>query len=151
MQIRKDPLTDPRIIDFLRDHLADMHAITPPESVHALDLDGLRSSRVTFWSAWERDDLLGCGALMVLDDRSGEIKSMRTAPAHRGKGIASAILSAIIHEADNRGYRELFLETGSMTEFAPARALYEGFGFRYRGPFGDYEEDPNSVFMFRSL
>jgi putative acetyltransferase len=106
-----------------------MHANTPPESVHALDLDALRSPEITFWSMWKSDELVGCGALKKLDSRSGKIKSMRTAKTHRRHGIARKMLEHIIGEAQSRGYDCLLLETGSGPEFAPARALYASFGF----------------------
>lgn len=151
MHIREDDLTGQKIADFLREHLEEMHEITPPESVHALDLDALRSPAITFWTIWEGEELRGCGALKELDARSGEIKSMRTARAHRGRGIASKMLEHIIQEARGRAYECLHLETGAMLEFAPARALYMRYGFEYRGPFGDYSDDPNSVFMTKQL
>lgn len=151
MEIREDDLTGNAIAHLLQEHLDDMHEITPPESVHALDLDALRSPNVTFWSAWKGDTLLGCGALKELDSTSGEIKSMRTAKAHQSKGVASKILEHMIEEARRRGYQTLNLETGSLIEFVPARALYERHGFEYCGPFADYVEDPNSVFMTKKL
>ena len=151
MQIREDDLTDERILRFLDEHLENMYATTSPESVHALDIDELRSADVTFWSAWDGEDLLGCGALKRLDSRTGEIKSMRTAETRRSRGVGSRILEHIIREAERRGYDRLHLETGSMSEFAPARAFYESNGFEYRGPFGEYTDDPNSVFMTRKL
>jgi putative acetyltransferase len=151
LQICEDDLADARIHQFLRDHLDEMHSITPPESVHALDLAGLRQADITFWTAWEADELVGCGALKVLDSDSGEIKSMRILPAWRGKGLGSRILEHIISEARQRNLRRLSLETGAMPEFAPARALYRRYGFELGGPFGDYTDDPNSVFMTRLL
>lgn len=151
MKIRKDNLCGNRIQQFLQEHLDEMHSITPPESVHALDLDGLRSPDITFWSAWTEERLLGCGALKVMDAVSGEIKSMRTDPSARGQGVASMILQLIIDEARNLSLRQLHLETGAFPEFMPARKLYERFGFEYCGPFGHYTEDPNSVFMARSI
>ncbi|KOP27266.1 GCN5 family acetyltransferase [Hapalosiphon sp. MRB220] len=151
MQIREDDLTGKKIAGLLREHLKNMYEITPPESVHALDLEALRSPNITFWSAWEGSELLGCGALKELDSRSGEIKSMRTAKAHRRKGVASKILEHIIKEAKRRGYDCLNLETGAFAEFAPARALYTRYGFEYRDPFADYIDDPNSVFMMKKL
>jgi len=151
MYIVEDDLTGNAIIALLREHLADMHSLSPPESAHALDLDGLRAADITFWTAWEGHDLLGCGALKELDANTGEIKSMRTANAQRGKGIGSKMLEHIIAEATRRHYTWLYLETGSMAGFAPARALYAKYGFRYRAPFDNYHEDPNSVFMEKSL
>ncbi|AUB38856.1 yedL, putative acetyltransferase [Nostoc flagelliforme CCNUN1] len=114
MQIRLDDLRSKKITDFLLEHLENMHEITPPQSVHALDLEALRLPDITFFSAWEGDELLGCGALKELDSRSGEIKSMRTAKAHRRKGVASKILEHIIKEAERRAYHHLNLETGAI-------------------------------------
>ncbi|MBD2446372.1 GNAT family N-acetyltransferase [Nostoc sp. FACHB-152] len=151
MQIREDDLTSKKIADLLREHLENMYEITPPESVHALDIEALRSPNITFFSAWEGEELLGCGALKELDARTGEVKSMRTAKAYRRKGVASKILEHIIKEAQQRVYYYLNLETGASPEFAPARALYIRYGFEYRGPFGDYNDDPNSVFMTKKL
>ena len=112
LQICEDDLRGRKIADFLCEHLENMKEITPPESVHALDLEALRSPDITFWTAWEGDELLGCGALKQLDSRSGEIKSMRTAKAHRRKGIAGKILEHIIKEAERRAYDCLNLEQG---------------------------------------
>jgi putative acetyltransferase len=132
----------------LQEHLDDMHLHSPPESVHALDLDSLRKPEITFWSIWSDDGrLVGCGALKELDKTHGEIKSMRTANAFRSKGAGKLILRHILEEARRRGYKRLSLETGSMVAFDPARRLYENHGFKYCGPFADYVLDPNSVFM----
>ncbi|MDJ0785636.1 MAG: GNAT family N-acetyltransferase [Myxococcota bacterium] len=150
-EIRHDDLRGHEVEGLLREHLDDMHEITPPESVHALDLEALRAPEITFWSVWEGDALLGCGALKELDARRGEIKSMRTARPHRGRGVASRLVEHILAEADRRGYERLYLETGSMVEFEPARALYRRHGFEPCGPFEGYVLDPNSVFMTRSL
>ncbi|WP_224095697.1 GNAT family N-acetyltransferase [Nostoc sp. MS1] len=151
MQIREDDLTGEKIADLLREYLEHMYEITPPQSVYALDLEALRSSDITFFSAWEAEELLGCGALKQLDWRTGEIKSMRTAKAHRRRGIASKILEHIIKESQRRGYEYLNLQTGFLPAFAPAQALYTKYGFQYRGSFGDYNNDPNSVFMTKKL
>lgn len=149
--IRRDDLSGPEIRALLEDHLRNMHEITPPESVHALDIDGLRRPDVTFWTVWTGAELLGCGALRELDPAHGEVKSMRTVVARRRRGVGKAVLQHIIEEARSRSYGRLSLETGSMKEFEPARRLYEGFGFRVCEPFGEYREDPNSVFMTRIL
>jgi len=151
LEIREDDLSSAAITGLLREHLDDMYAITPAESVHALDLEGLRAPGITFWSAWEGDQLLGCGALKELDERNGEVKSMRTSRSHRGKGVGSGILAHLVAEARRRSYTSLFLETGSMPVFAPARALYARHGFVFRGPFAEYTEDPNCVFMVKFL
>ena len=151
MNIRLDDLRGPEIRALLEEHLRNMHELSPPESVHALDLDALRHPGISFWTAWEGSELLGCGALKELDPRHGEIKSMRTAMAHRQKGVARAILERILSEARSRSYVRLSLETGSQAAFLPARRLYESFGFTYCAPFADYTEDPNSAFMTREL
>ena len=150
-QVREDDLTGQPIADFLQEHLEEMYEVTPAESVHALDLEALRSPQITFWSAWKSDELVGCGALKELSSSSGEIKSMRTARAYRRQGIASKLLEHIIQVAEQRAYEHLYLETGAMAAFASARALYVRYGFEYRGPFGEYQEDPNSVFMTKKL
>jgi len=151
VNIRLDDLRGPEIRALLEEHLRNMHELSPPESVHALDLDALRHPGISFWTAWEGSELLGCGALKELDPRHGEIKSMRTAMAHRQKGVARAILERILSEARSRSYVRLSLETGSQAGFLPARRLYESFGFTYCAPFADYTEDPNSAFMTREL
>jgi putative acetyltransferase len=151
MEIRIDNLNGSEIRALLQEHLANMRQISPPESIHALPIEGLRKPEVTFWSAWENDELLGCGALKELDVQHGEIKSMRTSARHRRKGVARAILAYIIGEAERRGYGRLSLETGSMDAFEPARQLYARAGFTFCGPFADYIEDPNSVFMTMEL
>jgi len=151
IDIRLDDLTNPEIFRFLKDHLEDMAQHSPPESVHALDLDGLRQPDVTFWSIWLDTELVGCGAIKELDSRHAEIKSMRTDPLYVRKGIASALMRFIVAEAQRRNYKRLSLETGSMEAFEPARSFYARFGFDYCGPFGDYIEDPYSVFMTREI
>jgi len=151
MKIETGGLERPAVRQLLEEHLRSMHALSPPESVHALDLDRLRGPDVAFWSAWEGTQLLGCGALKELDATHGEVKSMRTAAALRRRGTARAILEHIVGIAQARGYRRLSLETGSQDAFWPARRLYESFGFTYCGPFADYVEDPSSVFMTLEL
>ena len=147
MKIEIDDLTRPAMHALLNEHLQSMYALSPPESVHALDLEKLRAPDITFWSAWDGALLLGCGALKELDRAHGEVKSMRTPDALRRRGAGRAILAHIVEVAKSRSYARLSLETGSMEAFRPAQQLYESFGFRYCGPFGDYIEDPNSVFM----
>ncbi|MDX2044186.1 MAG: GNAT family N-acetyltransferase [Acidobacteriota bacterium] len=151
MQIKLDDLTGSEIRALLEEHLKNMHEISPPESVHALDIAKLQQPDITFWTAWEGGELLGCGALRELDLTHGEVKSMRTAAAHRRKGVARVALEHIIAEAKSRSYARLSLETGSQKEFEPARRLYESFGFVSCSPFAEYEEDPNSVFMTKEL
>ena len=128
-----------------------MRSLSPPQSVHALPLEGLRRREITFWSVWENGELLGCGALKELDPEHGEIKSMRTASSHLRKGVARAMLQHILAEAARRGYRRLSLETGAQPGFEPARQLYARAGFTACAPFAQYTNDPNSVFMTREL
>jgi putative acetyltransferase len=151
VEIRIDDLSGEPIRALLAEHLRNMHQLSPPESVHALDLDGLRRPDVTFWTVWSEGELAGCGALKELASDHGEIKSMRTAPAHRRRGVARSMLEHIIAEARRRSYERLSLETGSSAAFGPARNLYRSFGFAFCGAFGDYRDDPHSVFLTRRL
>lgn len=151
MQIRVDDLQGAAIQALLQQHLAAMHEHSPPESVHALDLQGLRDPSITFWTAWEDNDLLGCGALRQLDDGHAELKSMRTASTHLRKGVGRAILQHILGEARQRGIRRISLETGTPAPFAAARRLYASEGFVLCEPFADYALDPYSVFMTKVL
>ena len=151
VDIRRDDLAGPEIRALLEEHLRSMYEVSPPESVHALDLTALRRPDVTFWTVWSDGELLGCGALKELSPMHAEIKSMRTVPAHRRKGVARAMLQHIIAEARARSYSRLSLETGSMPAFDAARRLYEAFGFTYCPPFAGYTEDPNSVFLTLTL
>jgi len=147
MQIETDDLTRPEVHALLREHLQNMHELSPPDSVHALDLDKLRQPGITFWTAWDDGSLLACGALKELSPTHGEIKSMRSPAALRRRGAGRRILRHILAAAKERGYERLSLETGAAAAFFPAHSLYQSEGFVACGPFGDYEEDPNSVFM----
>ncbi|GAA1506843.1 GNAT family N-acetyltransferase [Sphaerisporangium rubeum] len=151
MEIVVDDLSGPRIAGFLTEHLEEMRSLSPPESVHALDLDDLRRPEVTFWSVLDGPTLVGCGALMRIDAEHAEIKSMRTTAARKRGGVASLLLDHILTEARRMGLTRLSLETGSAEHFRPARRLYEKYGFEYCGPFGDYRLDPHSVYMTRLL
>jgi putative acetyltransferase len=151
MDIRVDDLTSPEIIRLLHEHLQSMALHSPPESIHALDLEALRNPDITFWTVWEDAELIGCGAIRELDSRHGEIKSMRTVSSHLRRGVAARLMHHIHEEAKRRSYERLSLETGSMDAFAPARNLYASFGFKPCGPFANYVEDPYSVFMTREV
>ena len=151
MQIRIDDPLQPKVGAFLRAHLREMARLSPPESVHALPPEALRDPSMTLWTAWDEGELLGCGALKALSASAGEIKSMRTAERHLRTGVAARLLEQILAEARRRGYHRLCLETGSMEAFAPARALYERFGFEYCEPFAGYTDDPYSTFMSLDL
>ncbi len=151
MIIIVDDLSGSEIHGLLQEHLRSMALHSPPESVHALDIEALRQPEITFWTVWEDGELLGCGALKELDPHHGEIKSMRTASPHLRKGVARRLLDHIVNEAKCRSYSRLSLETGSGDAFAPARHLYVRFGFTDCAPFANYLEDPYSVFMTRQL
>lgn len=147
-------IDDPRaadVRDLLERHLAFTNAQSPPEDVHALDVAGLLDPAVTFFSFRSAGELLGVGALKRLDERHAEVKSMHTAQAARGRGVARAILLHLLAVARERGYHRVSLETGSMAAFAPARTLYATAGFITCGPFGDYRPSGYSTFMTLSL
>lgn len=147
MQIEVDDLTRPEVHTLLREHLANMHELTPPEQVFALDVTKLRAPDITFWTVWDGEVLLGCGALKALSPSHGEVKSMRTPKALRRRGAGRAVLAQIVDEARRRGYEQLSLETGTHPDFGPAHALYRSVGFTDCGPFGSYQENESSVFM----
>ena len=150
--ISVDDLSGGDIVGLLEEHLADMYATSPPESVHALDVTKLKASEITFFAARTADnELAGCIAIKRLDENNAEIKSMRTPKAARKRGAAKQLLSHLIEFASQKGYSKLWLETGSMDFFEPARQLYLSYGFAFCGPFGDYSDDPNSCFMCKSL
>ncbi|HUS25344.1 MAG TPA: GNAT family N-acetyltransferase [Candidatus Binatia bacterium] len=150
-QIRRDDLRGPEIRALLEEHLRWMYRVSPPESVHALDLDALRHPGIGFWTLWSGSELAGCGALKRIDAAHAEIKSMRTADAFLRRGVAARMLAHLLEEARSGGFRRVSLETGSQPYFEPARALYRRFGFAECAPFEGYVEDPNSVFMTRSV
>lgn len=151
MDIRIDDLQGSAIQALLQEHLDDMHASSPPESVHALDLNALRHPNITFWTAWEDGELMGCGALKQLSPEHAELKSMRTASAHIRKGVARALLRHILAAARVKGFHRISLETGTPAPFVAAQKLYASEGFVECGPFASYVLDPYSVFMSKAL
>lgn len=151
LTFRLDDLSSAPTRALITRHLAGMHEHSPPESVHAFDVDELAKPDVTFWSAWVDEELAGCGALKRLDPERGEIKSMRVDDAFLRRGVGRAILDYLIAEARRRGMRSLWLETGSGPAFAPALRLYESAGFARCGPFDGYVDDPFSIFLMREL
>jgi putative acetyltransferase len=151
VRIVVDDLSGSQIVGFLGEHLEEMRSITPPESVHALDLEELRAPGVTFWSVLDGGVLVGCGALKRLDAAHAEVKSMRTTSRRKRSGIASLLLEHVLAEAERMGFRRLSLETGATEHFLLARRLYEMYGFERCEPFGDYRLDPHSVYMTRVL
>ena len=151
LHIRLDDLSDPRIAAFMEEHLQDMRATSPPESVHALDLNALRQPGIRFWTAWLGDALVATTAIKRLDDGHAELKSMRTAASVRGQGVGRAVLEHILGQAVDLGYQRISLETGSQPFFEPAHQLYLRYGFADCAPFGSYGPDPHSRFMTREL
>lgn len=151
MDIRIDDLSGADTRALIAHHHAQMHAQTPAESVHALDVDALRDPAITVWSAWLDGRVAGVAALTQLDAARGELKSFHTADEYLGRGVARALLRRIIADARGRGLTSLWLETGSDDGFVPARALYASEGFVECGPFGGYIDDPLSTFMTRAL
>ena len=151
MKIRVDDLSGPEVARLLAGHLDHMATLSPPDTVHALDLAALRAPEVTFYTVWDGADLLGCGALKELDPTFAEIKSMRTAPVHRGKGVAERLVRHILDVARQRGYQRISLETGTHADFQPAHRLYKRFGFDYGDAFADYAITPHNVCMTLEL
>jgi putative acetyltransferase len=151
MHIIEDDLSGKEIRALLETHFAGMLANSPKDSCHFLDFEGLKAPGVTFWSIWDQDRLLGCGALKQHDTDLGEVKSMRTHADHLRKGAGAAMLVHIIASARERGLKQLSLETGSSPAFNAAHALYLRHGFTYCRAFADYQEDPFSRFMTLKL
>ena len=147
MRIEIDDLSRSQVHVLLEEHLANMYELSPPEQVFALDLAKLRVPEITFWTVWNNQDLMGCGALKEISPTHGEIKSMRTPAAARGRGAGRAVLAHIIAIANQRGYTRLSLETGTHNAFEPAHNLYRSQGFAESGPFGSYHPNEHSVFM----
>lgn len=150
-RILQDDLTGADIAELLCLHLDQMRSWSPPESVHALPIARLRQADVTFYAAWDGQRLAACGAIKQLDDHHGELKSMRAAPAYRGRGAGKAMLLHLLAVARDRGYARVSLETGKPDMCLPARRLYESFGFAKCPPFVDYVEDQFSLCMTLEL
>jgi putative acetyltransferase len=151
IQIRVDDLSAPEVQALIAEHLAGMHGNSPPGHVNALAVEGLRKPDVTFWTAWQNDTLCGCGALKELNPLEGEVKSMRTRVPFLRQGVGQAILDEIVRTAASRGYRKLYLETGTGQAFVAAHALYLRNGFSWGGAFGEYEATDFNVFMVCAL
>lgn len=151
MDVRPGDFSDPQVLELLREHLAGMHANSPPGSVYALDLSGLQTAEVAFFTVWDGDELLGCGAIKQLDSSSGEIKSMRTAARHLRKGAARAMLDHLLGVARARGYMRVSLETGSGDAFEPALTLYRKAGFANGDAFAGYTASEFNQFLHLDL
>jgi putative acetyltransferase len=151
VNITEGGLSEPDVVALLDEHLEGMADHSPPESIHALDIEGMKAPDITFWTMRDGDELLGCIALKQLDEKHAEIKSMRTASAHLRRGVAAALLKHLVAEARRRSYERLSLETGSGPGFEAAHTFYRKFGFEYCAPFASYRDDPFSRFMTLGL
>jgi putative acetyltransferase len=151
LTIAPGDLTDPRIVALLDTHVTAARAESPRESAHALEVSELQTPDIDFWAAWEGEVLAAVGALKRMEPGHGELKSMHTAKALRGRGVGAAMLRHLIAEGRAQGLRRLSLETGAMAYFEPARTLYRRHGFDVCGPYGAYKLDPNSVYMTLDL
>lgn len=151
MEIILDDLTNKAVLALLEDHINNMALHSPPESRHVLDVNKLKSADISFWSMWDHGQLMGCGALKALNSRECEIKSMKTANQYLRKGVAATMLAHILAFAKRQNYKTIYLETGSMAAFEPAKQLYLKNGFELCAPFAQYKEDPNSLFMQKQL
>ncbi len=151
MIIKLADFDDRAVIELLNEHLRGMHENSPPGSVYALDYSGLQDSSISFWTVWEQNELLGCGALKQLSADHGEIKSMRTQKNHLRKGVAAKLLEHILNVAGERNYRRLSLETGTGEAFDPAVALYKKYGFVMGEQFADYQKSDFNQFLHLDL
>lgn len=151
MDIRKGDLKDKRVIELIEEHMELMKKFSPPSAYHHLDLHEYEDPKLTIWTAWDEDELLGMGALKELTSTHGELKSVKTHKDHLREGVAQTIVGYTIKQAIKRGYTRVSLETGSQKEFQPAIKFYESLGFKQCGPFDDYEDDPASVFMTQEI
>jgi putative acetyltransferase len=151
MEIKFDELTHPDVRALVQTHLEEMSGRENAVITHALNLEELQAEGITFFSVWEGETLMGCGALKELSESHGEVKSMHTARRFRRRGVSAALLFHMINIAEQRGYKKLSLETHPGKDYEPARKLYERFGFEPCGPFGDYEAHDYSVFMTKEI
>ncbi|HVY28354.1 MAG TPA: GNAT family N-acetyltransferase [Polyangiaceae bacterium] len=151
LRIVNGDFADARVLALLREHLGGMHGCSPPGTVYALDTTALQAPEISFFTAWQGEELLGCGALKHLDASWGELKSMRTAAAHLRRGVAAQLLEHLLRVARGRGYARVSLETGSGPAFEPALALYRKYGFENGEPFGDYQPSAFNQFLHLPL
>ena len=142
---------NPKVNELLTKHFIELRSVSPAGSAHVLDISGLKDQSIKFWSFWENDELIGCGALKFLDKIHGEFKSIRVVDKFRKKGVGEKIFKHLIEEAKKLGIKKISIETGSGKFFEPARKLFVNFGFQPCLPFAHYKEDPNSCFYTKDL
>ena len=138
---------NPEVNELLRKHFIELRSVSPAGSTHVLDIDGLKNPSIKFWSLWENEKLMGCGALKFLNENHGEFKSIRVADQYRGKGYGQKIITHLIAEAKELKIKKISIETGSGEFFKSARSLFKNFGFKKCEPFAHYKTDPNSCYM----
>ena len=137
--------------DLLKKHFIELRSVSPAGSTHVLDINGLKDPSIKFWSLWENNKLIGCGALKFLEKNHGEFKSIRVADEFKKKGVGERIINHLIEEAKKLKISKLSIETGAGKFFLPARNLFSKFGFKKCPPFAHYKEDPNSCYYTLDL
>ena len=137
---------NPQVNELLKTHFIELKSVSPEGSSHVLDIEGLKVPSIKFWSLWENNELIGCGALKILSEYHGEFKSIRVANRFRQKKYGEKIIAHLIEKSKNQGIKKLSVETGAGEFFAPARKLFKNFGFKKCKPFAHYKEDPNSCY-----
>ena len=142
---------DPQVNELLVNHFIELRSVSPEGSTHVLDIPGLKDPSIKFWSLWENEKLVGCGALKFLNEGHGEFKSIRIADNFRGKGLGARIIDHLISEAKKLNIKKLSIETGSGSFFSPARKLFQNCGFKTCEPFAHYKDDPNSCYFTLDL
>ena len=142
---------DPKVNELLNKHFIELRSVSPRGSSHVLDIPGLKDPSIRFWSLWEEEELIGCGALKTLEPNHGEFKSIRVADKFRKQKVGQKIVSHLIDRSKQLGFKKLSVETGSGEFFAPARKLFKSFGFETCRPFAHYKEDINSCYYSLNL
>ena len=138
---------DPKVNELLNKHFIELRSVSPKGSTHVLDIPGLKIPSIKFWSLWENNNLVGCGALKFLEDKHGEFKSIRISDKYRNKGLGKKIIDYLIEEAIKLNIKKISVETGTGNFFEPARKLFKKCGFKPCDPFAHYKEDPNSCYF----
>ena len=142
---------NPEVNQLLKKHFIELRSVSPEGSTHVLDIEGLKVPSIKFWSIWDEEKLIGCGALKFLDPGHGEFKSIRIADEFRNMGYGIKLLEHLIIEAKKNGIRKISLETGAGNFFKPARKLFENAGFKNCEPFAHYKIDPNSCYYSKEI
>ena len=147
MKAVENNFDDLKVNELLKKHFIELRSVSPVGSTHVLDIDGLKNKTIKFWSIWDNENLIGCGAIKILNKYDGEFKSIRVHDKFREKGFGKKIISILLSKSRDIGLKNIFIETGSGKFFEPARKLFKSCGFRKCDPFGHYKDDPNSCFM----